>query len=669
MTYSKLLSVLASLLLFSFSLKAQSPAIAIPSGNITIDGNIDDWPISTHWDTIGFFYGEGENQKSDFSAEFAATFDVEKKTFYVAVKVTDDDFLVSGKDHLSEDHMLLYFDAAHQRDGGSPVYFVGGDTLLEVHHKPGKFFPYNQFLSFDSVRMKRGRKDNQHIYEWQLELGDLMSDGTSFGLDFMIIDHDMEGGEDILIWTDSFGKSYSSRRIGDVFLANSTDNFGKISGKIDVSSLENSSAINEVEIVFEDNSKLWFKLALDSLGNYGIDIPKGNYLVEPTQFYTSPVFSSGFKQNTRRIEYTESQSVEVKPNETSVIETITPRIIPRPSISSSSTMQIETISPKEVDKFISEWKEYFQIPAVSVVLIREGEVFYDKTVGYFSNFDESPVNDQTLFEAASITKSVFATMVLRLAERGVIDLDRPLYEYLPFPNIKKDERSKLLTARIILGHQSGLPNWGWGGPGVWEGAGDLELNFEPGTEFGYSGEAFNYLGRVVEHITGKDLQMIFEEEILGPFKMEGSHFYYTDEQETSTALGHMHQYPMIKGRERIASPASSLSTNAHLFKEFVLGLMNEEGMIQESYNLIYTPYTELSSDQKIYDPEFKQHVSHGFFVQEQADGLLIAHGGNNGDYDCKFAYNPEQKYAYIVFTNSNLGDELVREFEKFLLDK
>ncbi|MEM9648425.1 MAG: serine hydrolase domain-containing protein, partial [Bacteroidota bacterium] len=195
------------------------------------------------------------------------------------------------------------------------------------------------------------------------------------------------------------------------------------------------------------------------------------------------------------------------------------------------------------------------------------------------------------------------------------------------------------------------------------------LNFEPGTAFGYSGEAFNYLGRVVEHITGKDLQTLYEQEVARPFKVKDSYFFYTDEQENRFALGHMQQYPQVKEKERVVSPASGMSTNAHLFKSFVLGLINERGLSKSSYQLIYDPYTELTQEQKLYDPEVPQHVSHGFFVQRTPFGELIAHGGNNGDYDCKFIYSPEQKFGFIVFTNSNLGDEFTRAFEEFLLPK
>lgn len=81
----------------------------------------------------------------------------------------------------------------------------------------------------------------------------------------------------------------------------------------------------------------------------------------------------------------------------------------------------------------------------------------------------------TLFEAAFLSRPVFATIVLRLAERGKLDLDRPLHELLPYERISHDPRSRRLTARLVLSHQTGLPNWG---PPE-----KLEFRFEPGESF------------------------------------------------------------------------------------------------------------------------------------------------------------------------------------------
>ena len=69
-----------------------------------------------------------------------------------------------------------------------------------------------------------------------------------------------------------------------------------------------------------------------------------------------------------------------------------------------------------------------------------------------------PVSEETVFEAASLGKPVFAYAVLRMADAGVLDLDRPLYDYLPLPDAN-NPRMKRVTPRHVLSHTTGLPNW------------------------------------------------------------------------------------------------------------------------------------------------------------------------------------------------------------------
>ncbi|MEE9432039.1 MAG: hypothetical protein V3V16_13405 [Melioribacteraceae bacterium] len=107
-------------------------------------------------------------------------------------------------------------------------------------------------------------------------------------------------------------------------------------------------------------------------------------------------------------------------------------------------------------------------------------------------------------------------------------------------------------------------------------------------------------------------------------------------------------------------------TEASDFGNFVVGLMNEKYLTKKTYKTIYEPYTILKPEQKLYDPELPQGISNVFFVQETPQGKIIAHGGNNGDFDCKYAYMPERKIGYVIFTNSNLGDEFIRFLELYL---
>jgi CubicO group peptidase (beta-lactamase class C family) len=132
---------------------------------------------------------------------------------------------------------------------------------------------------------------------------------------------------------------------------------------------------------------------------------------------------------------------------------------------------------------------------------------------------QTPLNPGTIFEAASLSKPVFAYMVLRLADRGEFDLDRPLHEMLEYPRLAHDERYKRITARIVLSHGTGLPNWG---------GEKLTLRFDPGTDYGYSGEGFVFLQKTVERVTGRSLDELARREVFEPLGMTRSSYVWQE---------------------------------------------------------------------------------------------------------------------------------------------
>lgn len=650
---------------------SQETAIAIPTNPLTIDGSFKDWPEEVNWYNLVNHYGDANQSNEDFSAQFSAAYNEEEQAIYIALKVIDD-YLIEddGSENSPGDNILLYIDPTHDRKGGAPLYYTATSKLLEVNHKQEAFDGRNLFMTLEQAQVQRKRAGNITQYEWRLEIKDKIRANNVIGLDFMINDFDGKSENDaILLWKGLFAKSIASERLGQLLLSDKNPKVGKLEGKIDMSTIPTNERIDNIDIVSIDNPSLWLRASIDSNGYFQKYLPEGNYQLKPTRFFTSPIYSAGFKQNTRKLKYIGSSKFKISNNGITKSEDLTLKIIDVPQFEKkeNSTLPIETLTVKEIDNFVNAYKEYYKIPAVSVVVIRDNQVVYDQTIGIKHNLSNDAVDNYSLFEAASITKSIFAVLVLRLAEQGIIDLDKPLYQYLAFPNIENDERSKLITARIVLGHQAGLPNWPWGGPHAWENGRETKLIAEPGNEFHYSGEAFNYLGRVIEKITGKSIEMLYEQEIANQFEIKDSYFNYHEHLKNRMTLGHRQIYPEFKEREWRSSPASSFLTNAHLFKGFILALMNEKVLNKNSYELIYKPYTILNAEQRIYDPELPQFISQGFFVQDTPDGKLLAHGGNNGDFDSKFGYNPDKKFAYIAFANSNLGDEFIRALEVFLL--
>ena len=126
------------------------------------------------------------------------------------------------------------------------------------------------------------------------------------------------------------------------------------------------------------------------------------------------------------------------------------------------------------------------IHGLSIAVIKNRKIIWNHAYGIRNNDTGDSVNTKTLFDAASMSKPVTAYLTLKLHEREKIELDTPLVNYLQGKIIFKDERYKLITARMVLTHTTGLPNWG------------KKLINEPGATFGYSGEGYVYLGKVLE---------------------------------------------------------------------------------------------------------------------------------------------------------------------------
>src|SRR5262249_26786218 len=141
-----------------------------------------------------------------------------------------------------------------------------------------------------------------------------------------------------------------------------------------------------------------------------------------------------------------------------------------------------------------------------------------------------PVDDNTVFEAASLSKPVFAYAVLKLVEQGKIGLDVPLTKYLPKPYVDGDPRLEKITARIVLSHRTGFPNW--------RGPNPLTFHFTPGEAFSYSGEGFVYLQRVVEQIESKPLNDVMAELVFNPLGMTSSSYVWRADFDELTATGH-----------------------------------------------------------------------------------------------------------------------------------
>ncbi|WP_197411476.1 MULTISPECIES: serine hydrolase domain-containing protein [unclassified Sphingopyxis] len=169
------------------------------------------------------------------------------------------------------------------------------------------------------------------------------------------------------------------------------------------------------------------------------------------------------------------------------------------------------------------------VPGVAIAVVDRGRLAWSRSFGVKNVLTRDPVREDTLFEAASMTKPVFAYVVMRLADEKRLDLDKPLARYRRPANLGIDPNLELITARQVLAHSTGLPNWA---------SEPLVTSSAPGSRYTYSGEAFIWLQLVVETIMGMGLGSVMQAKLFGPAGMSHSSFGWDEAIARSVVFGH-----------------------------------------------------------------------------------------------------------------------------------
>ena len=101
----------------------------------------------------------------------------------------------------------------------------------------------------------------------------------------------------------------------------------------------------------------------------------------------------------------------------------------------------------DLEREIAKRMEEAKVPGLSIAIIKDGKLFWRRAFGVKDSASREPVDNDTLFEAASVSKTVFAYAVMKLCEKGVMNLDTPLTQYTSERFLQGDPRLDLITAR------------------------------------------------------------------------------------------------------------------------------------------------------------------------------------------------------------------------------
>jgi CubicO group peptidase (beta-lactamase class C family) len=204
---------------------------------------------------------------------------------------------------------------------------------------------------------------------------------------------------------------------------------------------------------------------------------------------------------------------------------VLPACVMVPQVQKTQALQLRSI-----DETVHAAMRATGARGLAVAVIDEGRVVYSKAYGV-RNAANQPLEKDTVMYGASLTKSVFAYMVMQLVDEGRIDLDRPIAEYLPQPlpsysspadarayvpwaGLEGDERWRKITARMLLTHSAGFSNFAFDEPD-----GRLRIHFEPGTRYAYSGAGILLLQFVLERGLGFDVGAEINRRVFEPNNM------------------------------------------------------------------------------------------------------------------------------------------------------
>ena len=236
-----------------------------------------------------------------------------------------------------------------------------------------------------------------------------------------------------------------------------------------------------------------------------------------------------------------------------------------------------SITGQQVDATVRPLIEAAHVTGTGIAIFQDRRIAYLKAYGLRDTEKQLPLTLDSVMTSASLSKAAFATVVMRLVQQGKLDLDKPIYQYLPKPlpaypryaDLKGDERYRKITLRMLLGHTSGFPNWR-----AFEDDHKLKIHFEPGSRYAYSGEGIDLAQFVVETVTHESLTTLMERELFVPLGMTRTSMEWGPRFESDFANGY-DEYGRSLGPEKRMHPdaAGSMQTTLKDYATFLSALM------------------------------------------------------------------------------------------------
>lgn len=317
-----------------------------------------------------------------------------------------------------------------------------------------------------------------------------------------------------------------------------------------------------------------------------------------------------------------------------------------------------------------------QVPGVAVGIFEDGEEVV-ATFGVTSIEHPLPVDEHTLFQIGSTTKTFTATLLMQDVELGRLDLDAPVRHYLPEFRLEREEWSDALLVRHLLTHSGGFDgDWFLVHPrgeddrlaSVIDAMPQVPAQVPPGTAYAYSNGGFAVAGRLAEVLGCDDrsFEELVADRIAAPLGMTRTIHRAHDLLLHCYVAGHL----VRDGKIEVARPwhlVRSAAAHGGIAADVRDQLSWLRFQLGDGGDLLRTDTLRSMQTQQIEGGSNCAAIGYAWMLEEVGDTKVWRHGGETNGHMCGFKFVPEHNFGITVMTNSSSGIRLHEELIDWVL--
>lgn len=357
---------------------------------------------------------------------------------------------------------------------------------------------------------------------------------------------------------------------------------------------------------------------------------------------------------------------------------------------SSTVVQSQT--PRNFAQVRREFKTFYEqgnrkngIVGSSFMLIQDGQVIAQEFYGLANQEKQQPVDENTIYHWASITKTFTGIAIMQLRDRGLLKLDDPIIKYVPDLKAVHNPFGQMsdITIKHLMTHSAGFrgATWPWGGDKDWQPHEPAEWSqlvammpyteilFKPGSKFSYSNLGIIFLGRVIEQLSGDSFEVYVDKNIFKPLEMYRSYFDTTPYHllKNRSASYWLKEGKLTAARFDVDTgiTVSNGGLNAPL-PDMVkyIGFLTGDVRRQATFDQVL----KRSSLEEMFQPQIpvaptevvepagqnrKDAMGLTFFIEDNFNQHFIGHSGGQNGFVSHFYLRPDTRMAYIVAFNTH----------------